>query len=58
MVSGGSIVDTAMLIVAANVDCPQPSTKSHTIAMGFRKLENIIVVQNKVDIAMQNDGQV
>nr|UXY87394.1 eukaryotic translation initiation factor gamma SU [Cryptomonas sp.] len=50
MLSGASIMDTALLVIAANESCPQPQTSEHLIAVGIMKMENIIIVQNKVDL--------
>jgi len=33
MLSGAAIVDAALLLVAANEECPQPQTKEHLIAL-------------------------
>lgn len=52
-------MDSALLLISCEIECPQPSTKSHVKAIQLRKLDEIIVVQNKVDIvAMQKEGQV
>lgn len=50
MLSGAAIMDGALLLVAANEHCPQPQTREHLMAMEASGIENIIVVQNKVDI--------
>ncbi|UYP47671.1 Translation initiation factor 2 subunit gamma [Candidatus Lokiarchaeum ossiferum] len=49
MLSGASLMDGAVLLVAANEDCPQPQTREHLAALEIAKIENIIIVQNKVD---------
>jgi translation initiation factor 2 subunit 3 len=54
MLCGASIMDTTMLIIAANETCPQLQTKEHLIAMeiandNFEGNHNIII-QNKIDI--------
>ena len=50
MITGASIMDGAMLMVAANETCPQPQTSEHLMALGIAGIENIVVVQNKVDL--------
>ncbi|HIA89530.1 MAG TPA: translation initiation factor IF-2 subunit gamma [Candidatus Poseidoniales archaeon] len=50
MITGASIMDGAMLMVAANESCPQPQTREHLMALGIAGIENIVVVQNKVDL--------
>jgi len=50
MLSGASIVNSAILMVAANERCPQPQTKEHLMALQISGIKNIIVVQNKIDL--------
>lgn len=50
-------MDMAMVMIAADMDCPQPSTRSHLVAMKLKKLEKVIVVQSKIDIALARRGQ-
>jgi len=57
MISGGSVMDMAMLMVAADIHCPQPSTSSHLVAMRLRNLKKLVVVQSKIDIALKLNGR-
>ena len=50
MLSGSSIMNGALLVVAANEKCPQPQTREHLIALEIMGIKNIIVVQNKIDL--------
>jgi len=50
MISGASIMDGALLLVAANEKCPQPQTREHLMALEIAGIENIVVVQNKIDL--------
>jgi len=50
MNSGASIMDGAMLLIAATEKCPQPQTSEHLAALKIAGIENIVVVQNKIDI--------
>ncbi len=50
MITGASIMDGALLMVAANEKCPQPQTREHLMALNISGIENIIVVQNKIDL--------
>ena len=50
MITGASIMDGAMLMVAANEQCPQPQTREHLMALEIAGIENIVVVQNKIDL--------
>jgi translation initiation factor 2 subunit 3 len=49
MLSGASLMDGALLLIAANESCPQPQTREHLAALEIAKIENIIIIQNKVD---------
>jgi translation initiation factor 2 subunit 3 len=53
MLSGAAIMDGAVLIVSANEECPQPQTKEHLMAVDLIGVENVVVVQNKVDIVSE-----
>jgi len=50
MITGASIMDGAMLMVAANETCPQPQTREHLMALEIAGITNIVVVQNKIDL--------
>ena len=50
MISGASIMDGALLLVAATEKCPQPQTREHLAALEIAGIENIVVGQNKIDI--------
>ncbi len=53
MLSGAAIMDGAVLLVSATEECPQPQTKEHLMAMDLIGVENIVVVQNKIDIVSE-----
>ena len=53
MISGASIMDGALLLVAATEKCPQPQTREHLAALEIAGIENIVVVQNKIDIVSE-----
>lgn len=50
MLSGSSIMNGALLVIAANEKCPQPQTREHLTALEIMGIKNIIVVQNKIDL--------
>ncbi len=50
MITGASIMDGAMLMVAANETCPQPQTREHLMALEIAGINNIVIVQNKIDL--------
>lgn len=63
MLSGASLMDGAILVIAANEQCPQPQTREHFAALGIIGVKNIVVVQNKVDVvskekALENYKQI
>ncbi len=63
VISGATIMDGALLLIAANEECPQPQTEEHLMALDTTGTEDIIIVQNKVDLvskeeAMENYRQI
>ncbi len=50
MLSGAAIMDGAILVIAADEQCPQPQTREHLAAADVIGIKNIIIVQNKIDI--------
>ena len=63
MISGASIMDGAMLLIAATEKCPQSQTREHLAALQIAGIENIVVVQNKIDIvtrerAVESHGEI
>ncbi|MCX6710128.1 MAG: translation initiation factor IF-2 subunit gamma [Candidatus Woesearchaeota archaeon] len=56
MLSGATIIDAALLLVAANEQCPQPQTKEHLMALQIIGLKNIIIIQNKIDLVSKEDA--
>ncbi len=57
MLSGSALMDGAMLVIAANEDCPQPQTKEHLMALELVGIKNIVIVQNKIDVVSQKDAR-
>lgn len=53
MLAGTTIMDGALLLVAANERCPQAQTREHIVALQMAGVKNIIVVQNKIDLVSQ-----
>lgn len=49
MLSGAALIDAAILVVAANEGI-KPQTKEHLTALQAKKVEKIIIVQNKIDL--------
>ena len=49
MLSGSALMDGALLLVAANEKVPKPQTKEHLLALQTLGIQQIVIVQNKVD---------
>lgn len=56
MLSGAAIVDTAILVVAANEGI-KPQTREHLMALQAKNIKNLIVVQNKIDLVDSKRAQ-
>ena len=50
MLSGSALMDGALLLVAANEKVPRSQTKEHLLALQTLGIQQIVVVQNKVDL--------
>ncbi len=55
MLSGTSMMDAALLLIAANEPCPQPQTREHIKALEIMGLDKVIVVQNKIDLLTKEE---
>jgi len=55
MLSGTSIVDAAIIVIAANEGI-KPQTREHFIALQAKKIKNIIIVQNKIDLVTKEQA--
>ncbi|MBU0628604.1 MAG: translation initiation factor IF-2 subunit gamma [Nanoarchaeota archaeon] len=53
MLAGATIMDGALLLIAANEECPQPQTREHLMALEIMGVENIVIVQNKIDLVTE-----
>ena len=57
MLNGAAVMDAALLLVASNETCPQPQTSEHLAAVENMDLENIIIIQNKIDLIKEDDAK-
>lgn len=57
VLSGAAIMDGAILLVAADEECPQPQTREHLAALDITGIENIVVVQNKIDKVSKEEAK-
>ncbi len=57
MLAGAAIMDGAILVVSANEPVPQPQTEEHLMALDIIGIENIVIVQNKIDLVDQDTAR-
>ena len=55
MLSGAAIIDAAVLVIAANEGI-KPQTREHFIALQAKKIKEIIIVQNKIDLVTREQA--
>jgi len=46
-------MDGAMLLIAANEECPQPQTREHLMALKISGIKNVVIIQNKIDLVTE-----
>jgi len=51
MLAGATLFDGAILVIDATVPCPQPQTREHLKALEIMGVKNVVVVQNKIEVA-------
>ena len=49
-IAASSIIDGAVLVIAANEKCPQPQTEEHLQVLDILGIRHVVVVQNKIDL--------
>jgi translation initiation factor 2 subunit 3 len=54
MLNGAAVMDAALLLIAGNEPCPQPQTSEHLAAVEIMKLDNLIILQNKIDLVKES----
>lgn len=57
LLSGATLMNGAILLVAANSKCPQPQTREHIAAMEILNIQNIVVVQNKIELVSEEEAE-
>jgi translation initiation factor 2 subunit 3 len=50
VLSGASLMDGILFVIAANDKCPQPQAKEHLMVLNIVGIKNIIIVQTKIDL--------
>ncbi len=53
MLSGAALIDAAILVIAANEGI-QPQTREHLAALQAKKVEHILIIQNKIDLVSKD----
>lgn len=56
MLSGAALLNGAVLVVAANEECPQPRTVEHLLALKMHGIKNVVVAQNKIDLVTKEEA--
>lgn len=57
MLNAASAMDAAILVVAANEECPRPQTAEHLAAADLMNLGRYVVIQNKVDLVSEENAR-
>lgn len=56
MISGTTVMDSAMLVIAGNDKVvPEPQTYEHLLAISNTNINNILVLQNKLDLVTKDE---
>ena len=55
MLSGAAIIDAAILVISSQEGI-KPQTKEHFVALQAKKIKNIIIVQNKIDLVTKESA--
>lgn len=57
VIAASSIVDGAILVIAANEKCPQPQTTEHLAVIEAAEIKQLIIVQNKIDLVDEKQAR-
>ena len=57
VLTGTSLMDGAILVIAANEHCPQPQTKEHLTALEVAGIKNVIIAQTKLDLVDEAEAR-
>ena len=55
MLSGAAVIDAAILVIAANEGI-KPQTREHLMALQAKKIKDVIVIQNKIDLVSKEEA--
>lgn len=57
VLAASSIMDGALLLIAANEPCPQPQTAEHLMILNIANIRNVVVVQTKIDLVSSEQAK-
>lgn len=57
LLSGATLMNGAILLIAANARCPQPQTREHLAAMEILQIPNIVIAQNKIELVTEEQAK-
>ena len=55
--SGASLMDGAILVIAADEPCPMPQTSEHLHALEIVGVDKLIIVQNKIELVSKENAK-
>ncbi len=55
-IATGSLIDGALLVIAANEPCPRPQTLEHMMVLKILNIMRLVVVQNKIDLVSKSEA--
>jgi len=56
VLTGASLMDGILFVIAANEKCPQPQTREHLMVLEIVGIKNVIIVQTKIDIVTKEEA--
>jgi len=56
-ISASSIMDGAILVIAANEECPRPQTLEHLMVLDILGIKNIVIAQTKIDLVTREKAK-
>jgi translation initiation factor 2 subunit 3 len=57
MLTGAAVMDGAVLVISATEEVPQAQTEEHLMALDIIGIDNIVVVQNKIDLVDRDTAE-
>jgi len=56
VLSGTSLMDGILFVIASNEKCPQPQTREHLAVLNIVGIKKIIIVQTKIDLVSKEEA--